>query len=758
MSCRVNQYGAAARVVPYALLFFCPALLVPAPRCTCRTFGVYLVLAIGWGGSTLAQDWVLPTHALLQPAVEDPDLEPPDPIEDVLGGIDPLASSALQPTAPSSLLLERLEASSAGPADVGFSIAEQPPAIETVEVTRNARIATSRSGVRRSQVSIQPVIRGYGQQSILGQYQGAQFVPVRFDLDSFLTSLDPGIIENVVIIPGPYGVKHGPGLAFIDVAATPLPRSESFEWRSTSNLLYRSNGGQFYGRETVAVSNLGYGARASYGQKAGSDYRAGDGTRIPSSYEVADVNVAVNFDVTDESTLQFEYLFQDMSDTEFAGLAFDARARETEGFFLRYHHESQTQDVQVLAEGWYNRTVFAGDNLTASKQAFYQPNLVFVPAGSYIGFTDADVTSSGMRVAPTFGSVHGGQLAMGVDFRFLDGELNEFDDFVGFFDSFPVPRSHMIDFGAFAELSLPRETDGKVTVGGRVDWVFTHQNAVFSSFDPTGVEHIFDFGNDFDDQTVLYHVFVSSEEPWGDELTVRAGVGHGQRPPNLTERFAEDPFLTLIQNATSAVVGDAFLEPERATQLDVALVGETTYVQFQLGGFVSYIDDHITLAPAIGIPPDPDLRLFDFVNEDAVLAGAEFATEVQLTMWYAAFASVSYIDGRNIDRGEPLPSIYPLQGRCGILWREPDEDRYGCEFRAWIVDNQDRLASSLLEQATPGFARFDLLAYCQASDQVRITTGFENIGNRAYVEHLSVHNPLVLEPGFQFYLATRIDL
>ena len=133
------------------------------------------------------------------------------------------------------------------------------------------------------------------------------------------------------------------------------------------------------------------------GIRWGSDYDSGNGTEIPASYNVNDVNVVVSWDLTDDSTLQFEYLFQGMRDSEFAGLAFDARRRDTDGFFLRYEASDCRYADHFLAEGWHNRTVFEGDTLNDSKQRFYQSNPVFVPAGEFAGFTDADVTSSGYR-------------------------------------------------------------------------------------------------------------------------------------------------------------------------------------------------------------------------------------------------------------------------------------------------------------------------------------------------------------------------
>jgi outer membrane receptor protein involved in Fe transport len=711
-----------------------------------------------WVQDCSAQDWS-PFEASFQQELGQDLVTLQDPLQDPLARIEQPAAFATQPPAPTSLLLERLN-EIAGPSATGFLVAEQPLEIETSELARNVRTASGGSRVRRSQVSMQPSIRGYQQQSVFSQYQGAQFIPVRFDLDSVLTSIDPGILDNLVVIPGPYGVRYGPGLAFFDLEAAPLPRNEIFGWESRTDVLYRSNGGQFYGRETVTAGGPTYGTRASYGHKVGSDYFTGDNRRIPGSYNVVDANVAAAFDLTPEASLQFEYLFQGMSDTEFAGLAFDAQIRQTDAFFGRYAYEDEFTGSSCYVEGWYNRTFFNGDNLNDSKQNFYQANPVFVPPGSFIGVTDADITSSGCRLSLSNGNVDAGKFTVGTDFRYFEGELNEFDDFgaIGEFESFPIPRARMADWGIFAEFFVPILVESELKFGARFDRVSTRQDAVYSSVDPAGVEHVFDYGEDFVAYNSLYHGFVTTDHPLTRELKLRAGFGHGQRPPNLTERFAEDPFLTLVQNSTSAVIGDVELNPERASQFDLALHGDYGDMRFQVSVFWSYVDEHITLAPGIDVPPDPDLRLLDFVNNDSVLDGGEVFAEVDVVPSLTVFGKLSYVEGRNLVMKQPLPNIYPLQGQFGVLWYEPVENRYGVEFVGWVVDDQNRLATSLFEQATPGFAKFDLRGYRQVTDAIRVTVAFENLGDREYLEHLSVHNPRVSEPGFSFYLATQINL
>jgi outer membrane receptor protein involved in Fe transport len=101
---------------------------------------------------------------------------------------------------------------------------------------------------RRSQVSFDPHVRGYRMGQIYTQADGAYWFPARLDLDTMLSKIDPGMIQDVVVVPGPYGLRYGPGFAFIDVVRAPTPRYECFENHFLTSGIVRTNGGQLYGR------------------------------------------------------------------------------------------------------------------------------------------------------------------------------------------------------------------------------------------------------------------------------------------------------------------------------------------------------------------------------------------------------------------------------------------------------------------------------------------------------------------------------
>jgi len=101
---------------------------------------------------------------------------------------------------------------------------------------------------------------------------------------------------------------------------------------------------------------------------------------------------------------------------------------------------------------------------------------------------------------------------------------------------------------------------------------------------------------------------------------------------------------------------------------------------------------------------------------------------------------------------QPLPMMPPLETRLGIRLQEPTEGRCGIEFSARIVDNQDRVATLLLEQTTPGFTVVDVRGFWRPAEALTVVAGIENLGDNKYREHLDARNfAQVFQPGFNFY-------
>lgn len=599
-----------------------------------------------------------------------------------------------------------------------------------------------------------------------------------------LSKIDSRIVQDVIVVKGPYSALYGPGFSFYDVELLAAPRFQNGrEMHGSTGLDYQTNGQQFYGRQNLWGGSENWGFRVGYGHRTGNDYESGSGMDIPASYNSRDMDVALGLDLSPDSHLDFSYLRLDQTDVEFPAQAFDMDFLVTDGYELTYVLENQTYFDRLCLDTWYNRTRFEGNSQRPSKRR--QIPQLDDPL-QFVGFTDVDAMSTGFRLVTSWGDPNDAQLTAGVDLRRLSQQLNETDLSPLLFTSiadqnynFPIPRSHSTNPGLLAEGVLPPAERLTIKTGARADWVSTDAVRVVANTDLDGDGSLDDLeeslGGGFNQNFALWSAYITAEYELDPEWTAVGGFGYAMRPPTLTELYAGLPFLAIIQQGFTKVLGNPNLAPERLWQIDMGLNAE--YQRFRGGvrGFHAWIADYVTLQAWASIPgmSDPDALLIQFINTNlATLAGGEGYAEFTWTPWCACFGTLSYVEGRDQTHDireyppffgfgpkEPLPGIAPLESRLGLRFHDPDEARrWAVEFSARIVDNQDRVASSLLEKETPGFTTYDLRGYWQATDSLLLIAGVENLTDKQYREHLDLRTGYgVYQPGRSFYFGTELQ-
>jgi outer membrane receptor protein involved in Fe transport len=177
--------------------------------------------------------------------------------------------------------------------------------------------------------------------------------------------------------------------------------------------------------------------------------------------------------------------------------------------------------------------------------------------------------------------------------------------------------------------------------------------------------------------------------------------------------------------------------------------------------------------------------------------GGELNAEYQLNSWFTPYASLSYVSGRDHSRNgtfatrpvssppptasarvaglprgsfsgvpgaaeEPLPGMPPLETRIGLRVGDTESPLWAIDFYLRLADDQDRVATSLLEQPTPGFTVLNVRGFCKLTDRWLVMGGVENIGDRNYREFLD-YRPIVpgsslpvFQPGVNFYVGSEL--
>lgn len=625
-------------------------------------------------------------------------------------------------------------------------------------------------------------IRGQRTGQVLAS--GSYWTPVRMDLDTMMNKIDSRLIDNLIVIKGPYSSRYGPGFRFVDFNLIETPRYNSFEAHGSTSFDYDTNGQQAYGRQSAWGGGQDWGVRVSYGHRTGNDYRTGAGTEMPSSYKSRDLFVAFGWDPTPNKHLEFNYLRLDQTDLEFPGLVYDLNFLVTDGYELKYVDTDPVAGDRTDAEVWYNRTRFSGDTLRPSK-ARQIPNLstiLFSPPPGTSGFavTDGDGMSLGYRVETTFGRPGQPQLSIGTDVTHLRQNLNDVEPLLPAADNnFPIPSSHATDIGLYVQEVAPVNDWLTITGGARLDYVVADADNIINGV-PDTTSQFFDdvpINPDF----LLWSAFITADIQLSQDWTASVGGGMGQRPPNLTELYTMASFIGSLQRGLTSLLGDPLLKEERLKQIDLGLRGNFGEYSVGAHGYFSWIDNLITydlLDPAgAAIGGAGALQqTAAFINTDeAIIAGFEVFGQAQLADNFTSFGTISYIEGRDLTRNTPsrfgladrsdvagrdresLPGITPLETRLGIRFHDAaPQQNWGIELAARIVDNQDRVAASLEEIETPGFTTYDIRGF-RRFGAFLITAGCENFTDKFYREHLDYRTGRgVFRPGINFYSGVEV--
>ncbi|MCA9122316.1 MAG: TonB-dependent receptor [Planctomycetaceae bacterium] len=667
---------------------------------------------------------------------------------------------------------------------------------------------------KRNPIVSDPRIRGDRVGRLVAS--GSYWFPARQDLDTMLNKIDSRLIDNMIVIKGPYSARYGPGFDFVDFQLSAAPRYDGYQWQGSTSIEYLTNGAQLYGRQMVMGGDTDYGYRVSYGHRTGSDYKTGNGSRLPSSYNSRDLDLALGYDLADDSRIEFNYLRLDQTGVEFPGLVFDINTLVTDGFSTTYTVEDQAEFDLLTIEAWYNTTRFDGDTLGFGKNRQI-PSLVNVlspfniPAfppffpGTDPGNarTDVDAYSAGYRFAASWGDAEVAQTTLGADFLYLGQQLNDIENPTAANGlpawNYPIPRSHSADVGLFAEETRQVSDRVHLNVGGRIDFLRTDSrdtapdffdytgggNTTYSGIKQAGLEQHF----------TLWSIYATADYDINPCWTVTAGAGHGQRPPTMTELYANNSFIGSLQPGLTALEGDPELKPERRTQLDLGIRGDLGDTRVFANAYHAWINDYIIYENwNFNDPfyvPSQTLQQIVLGNTDlATLTGFELGAEQALHPAVTGFATLAYVEGRDRSVSDPtrlgpirransvfagtysptdtrsgvttteeqLPGIVPLEARVGLRWREPvSNPSWGLELEARIVDSQDRVASSLYELPTSGFTIWNLRGFWRPYDDFTIIAGVENFGNRYYREHLDYRSGLgVYQPGSNFYCSTEL--
>ncbi|WP_304641360.1 TonB-dependent copper receptor [Pseudomonas sp.] len=597
------------------------------------------------------------------------------------------------------------------------------------------------SAIRGSGSNSDPVFRGMFGSRLRLLSNGTEMLgacPTRMDAPS--SYITPENFDRLTVIKGPQTVLWGPGNSAATVLFERDPETfGELGGRVDASALVGSVGRLDRNLDAATGSAQGY-ARVLANHAEANDYRDGNGDRVHSAWDKWSADLALGW-TPDLDTLLELTLGRGDGEARYAGRAMDGSQFLRESAALRMERENMGEHWQKLeARVYYNYADHTMDNYSLRLPS--GTGMMGNPMASNV-----DRRTLGLRLAGTWRwsdlELLGGADAQRNEHRRRRSQFSTVTGQLTPADAFPWDKdAEFSSHGLFAELTRALENGSKLVGGARIDRTTVRDRRT------TGTT-----AGDSRNET-LPAGFIRYEHAL-TSLPANAyfGLGHTQRFPDYWELFSGGP-LAFAQ-----------IEPERTTQLDAGLQYRQGPLEAWLSVYGGEVRDFILFEYSTNMMGMPSATA---VNVDAHILGGEVGAAYRLSDAWRTETSLAYAWGRNRTDGEPLPQIPPLDARLNLTY---EQNRWSASGLWRVVAAQTRVAEGKGQVASRDFdesAGFGVLAVNAAyafSPRVKLSTGIDNLLDKAYGEHLNLagnagvglsSTDRINEPGRTYW--ARIDL
>ncbi|MEK1943105.1 MAG: TonB-dependent copper receptor [Pseudomonas sp.] len=590
------------------------------------------------------------------------------------------------------------------------------------------------SVVRNGGSNGDPVLRGmFGSRLNIRTNGGLMLGACPARMDAPTSYISPETFDKLTVIKGPQTVLWGPGASAGTVLFEREPESFSeLGGRLDGSVLAGSNGRFDKVLDGAVGSDLGY-LRVVGNQAQADDYRDGNNDTVPSRWNKWNTDVALGWKPDADTLIELTAGKGD-GEARYAGRGMDGSQFQRESLGLRFEQSNIGEVLsKVEAQVYYNYADHVMDNfrLRTPDPTSSMP----MPMAAQV-----DRRTVGGRLAATWVWTDV-ELVSGVDalrsehrersssYSMMSGRYTDADQF-------PWSKDAVFhNYGAFAEMTWNAAERTRLIGGARVDRAeatdYRQTTGMMNMPNPTANKTRGD---------TLPSGFARYEYDLADSpTTVYAGLGHAQRFPDYWELFSA---TTGPAGSVNAFAGS---KPEKTTQLDFGVQYGGEKLQAWASGYVGQVRDYLLFTYSPGMMGDST----QVQNIDARIMGGELGAAYQLNSNWKTDATLAYAWGKNSSDGEALPQMPPLETRLGLTYQR-EAFSAGALWR--VVASQGRIAEGKgnvvgqdLGQSS-GFGVFSLNAAYRLNPHFKLSTGVDNLFNKAYAEHLN----LAGDAGFGF--------
>lgn len=619
--------------------------------------------------------------------------------------------------------------------------ATQPDLVQALRGTPHVQV------LRRGGTNFEPVVQGLRETQVAMLVDGTRtFAAGPARMDSELSHVEPGDVESVEVVTGPYAMTEGAGaMAAILVTSSPIVEGPDWRFGGRGGIGWRSNGSGRAGHTRVSAGNSGFGFTLRAAGDLLDDYRAGmhgtaAGALVQGDATSHQLGASVRFNPSVEQEIMAAGFYDEQT-----GIDYPGRLLTAEHFLLRGWRASYRL---ARPEG-----VLSALKLTAylNKKSHRmsnrgKPTAMGMPGRKPPFALDvslpAEADTSGGSGSVELSPGESWRLQAGFDFFRLEQEAQRFiarasDRKLLFSDSVWAGTA-LSDFGVYflAGRSFDR---AEIRAAGRLDFVHSDGGRPSEFF-------VANTRGALDRSETNANFSLAGRYDLAGGFTLAFGTGRVMRTPNALERYS-DRFPSTRFQVAAEFMGNPTIQPETSTQGDLSIEWKKGAFGISAAGYVRRLGDYITVRPdpslAKRLPLSPPV-VFRYVSgKSAFFRGwhigvrrvgdrLEIRSQVHKTM----------ADDRELM--QPVLGIAPMEIDSTCRWNS-SSGRYWAEYRMRNVWDQRRVSFSRMETPSPGFtihgARLGAKLLRGTGADMDLHLGLENLGDKFYYEHLNSMNP-----------------
>ncbi|MGB6223160.1 TonB-dependent receptor plug domain-containing protein [Haloferula sp.] len=316
----------------------------------------------------------------------------------------------------------------------------------------------------------------------------------------------------------------------------------------------------------------------------------------------------------------------------------------------------------------------------------------------------------------------------------------------------PVADDSTYDlFGAYAQYVWRPVERLEITAGGRYTYAAAELGRYYDGAAKADLYGATRHWNDFTGSLrALYRI--------NDCWNLYGGVSQAFRAPDLNDLSGN-----LTTRSGTPSLGSVDVDPEEFVTWELGGRYMTATRYFNISAFYTDISDTITSVPtAAGAGTSVTTN-----GQDGYVYGIELEGTWEFRPGWVFSGYAAWQDGRTETPAffggpvieESASRLLPLSGSVALRWTHPS-DRLWIEGRVLAVAKQDRLSASdrrdtqrIPTGGTPGYVVAMLHAGWQATDNLELTCGLENLTDEDYRSHGSGQN----EPGFNAIVGAKLS-